>query len=216
MTSTATVVETAPAAAAVPVGVIKLKAPVRRVVWGDEVVDNEGLGKRSSKSTCSAHVSFAAAGSRSACFRDTVLCLACGYAPYGHSCVWRWRSHGLCCTEMATMRMCEHSFVRGAECCIYHKPRRFGESSSDEDSDSTSSAGSDAEDHKAGDHPRKHKCRHHHAHDAREGARNDGRDDSRADVDAERRAAQPVARAAAPLTPADGPGGPGVEKNDVK
>ena len=43
---------TAVAAASAPVPtIIRLRAPVRRVEWGGGVIDNEGMGKKSSKST---------------------------------------------------------------------------------------------------------------------------------------------------------------------
>jgi protein phosphatase 1 regulatory subunit 11 len=55
----------------------------RRVTWDEEVIDNENMGKKSSK----------------------------GMSPYGYADI---------------------------VCCIYHKPRAFGESSSDESSSSSS------------------------------------------------------------------------------
>jgi protein phosphatase 1 regulatory subunit 11 len=73
----------------------------QRVAWGEDVVDNEGCGKKKSKST-------------------------------------------------SLKRLYEISICQSiiAVCCIYHKPRRFDESSSEESSDSDS----------------ENECRHDHDH----------------------------------------------------
>lgn len=83
----------------------------QRVVWREDVVDNEGAGKKKSKSACEIH--------------------RCG-------------------TRRLTMS--------GIVCCIYHKPRQFDESSSDEsdESDSDSDFGS----HRGHNHPHTHRHEH--------------------------------------------------------
>ncbi|KAJ3484490.1 hypothetical protein NLI96_g5609 [Meripilus lineatus] len=72
----------------------------QRVVWSEDVVDNEGAGKKSSKSRSS---------------------------------------------RQALPQARQYSYAFAKVCCIYHKPRRFDESSSEEssDSDSDSSCGHD-------------------------------------------------------------------------
>lgn len=49
--SAAVTVTTAPSA---PVTVVHLRAAERRVEWSGGVIDNEGMGKKSSKSACAA------------------------------------------------------------------------------------------------------------------------------------------------------------------
>lgn len=78
-----------------PVGALRLRGGPRRtrqrVVWGEDVVDNEGAGKKSSKSTHDVPSFFE--------IRPDLTCLVC---------------------------------------CIYHKPKRFDESSDEDSSDSES------------------------------------------------------------------------------
>jgi len=85
-----------------------------RVVWREDVVDNENMGKRSSKSTA--------------------ICLE------------------YCCSADRTCDLV---------CCIYHKARKFDESSSEE-----SSSDDDSDDSAPHEHPRSH-CRHRQPHTSR-------------------------------------------------
>jgi protein phosphatase 1 regulatory subunit 11 len=87
--STVTTTESMPAS-----GTLTLRAvvPERRVQWETAVVDNEHMGKRSSKSEC--------------------LLVHCTYC------------------LLVRQNNCY------AECCIFHKTRKFDESSSDESSSS--------------------------------------------------------------------------------
>ena len=87
----------------------------QRVAWSEGVVDNEGCGRKKSKSTLFSRV-------------------------FSSSCMLNWMD---CMTA----------------CCIYHKTRRFDESSSDE-SDSDSGEDSDADSHS--DSSREHN--HHSGH----------------------------------------------------
>ena len=78
------------------------------VVWRDDVVDNEGAGRKSSKSAlCETSL------------RPTVLS------------------------------------IRSIVCCIYHKPRKFDESSSEESSDSDSDSDSSCDRNHSHSHPRR-------------------------------------------------------------
>lgn len=86
------------------------KKSQRRVVWDDDVVDNEGCGRKSSKSTC----------------------------------------HPI--QSLISHRHAHELHHLSAVCCIYHKPKRFDESS-DEDSTDTDSDSDCGHDH-----------RHDHAH----------------------------------------------------
>lgn len=113
------------------VRVLRLKGARKtgpRVAWDDDVVDNEHMGKKKSKSTSSFSI------------------ITFDYLP--------------------------HFIV----CCIYHKPRPFDESSSDEssdsDSDSNSSCGGDGRrNHRRGHH-------HHHHHHMHKPHNDDGQDES--------------------------------------
>lgn len=98
-------------------GVLRLRGGPRSgpaVVWREDVVDNENMGKKSSKSTC--------------------------------------RSPPAICSALLA-NLCQ-SFVSDPVCCIYHKTKKFGESSSEESS-SDSDSGSEC------DHTH-HRHRHHH------------------------------------------------------
>jgi len=95
------------------VGTLRLRGEPsqrRRIRWADDVIDNEGMGKKSSK-----------------------------------------------------------------VCCIYHKPRAVGESSSDEDSDYSSSSNSDSESEPDNStaRPSKGKNHNHHSHDSDESCKPD-------------------------------------------
>lgn len=96
----------------------------RRVVWTEDTVDNEGLGRKKSKSMClrSAHLIFA------------LGCLLLpGWLALARVRVWTPVLTILPPPLLPIWTPC-------AVCCIYHKPREFDESSSESsDSDSPES-----------------------------------------------------------------------------
>ena len=86
-------------------------SPSRRIRWSENVVDNEGMGKKSSKGTSSL--------------------LLTGSRPAKRAC---WLKSKL-----------------PPVCCIYHKARPVGESSSEESSSSSSDSDTDSEDDRRND-----------------------------------------------------------------
>jgi len=93
------------------VGTLRLRAepsPRRRIRWADDVIDNEGMGKKSSK-----------------------------------------------------------------VCCIYHKPRVVGESSSDDDSDSSSSSDSNSDSEPDNSTARPSTGKNHNHHDSDKSCKSD-------------------------------------------
>ena len=100
-----------------PRGVLRLRGGPRSrpgVVWREDVVDNENMGKKSSKS----------------------------------------RSRARPATWSALLTNLRQSFASDPVCCIYHKARKFGESSSEESSsDSDSDSECDHTYHRHRHHP---------------------------------------------------------------
>lgn len=84
--------------------------PRRGIQWEETVIDNENMGKRSSKSPCSR-------------CRARAALPACRAVLHAHRPAFA--SHNLT-----------------AVCCIFHKPKGFGESDSESDSDHDSASGS--------------------------------------------------------------------------
>jgi protein phosphatase 1 regulatory subunit 11 len=111
-------------------GVLRLRGGPRntqRVVWREDVVDNEGCGKKSSKSMLPP--SF-------------------------------WLPPPLPLPSFIAHKVPHYILTRSPVCCIYHKPRAFGESSSESSSDSDS--GDSRHDHP---YPRRSRHNgHRHAH----------------------------------------------------
>ncbi|KZP17715.1 hypothetical protein FIBSPDRAFT_864708 [Athelia psychrophila] len=111
--------------AAPEAGVLTLRGGQRRnrrhVVWDDDVVDNEGAGKKKSKSECALRGGLALFPFLSFPFRPLSTFQA---------------SH--CPISFA------FAFAFALVCCIYHKPKRFDESSSEESSDSDSDSDVDS------------------------------------------------------------------------
>lgn len=90
-----------------------------RVAWDEDVIDNEGFGKKKSKSNAYFHLSKFSIESSSNCFHL-------------------------------------RSFI--SVCCIYHKPRRYDESSSSDDSSSDSDSDSCSHhDHEPSGHNHNHR-----------------------------------------------------------
>ncbi|GFZ43823.1 hypothetical protein JCM24511_01543 [Saitozyma sp. JCM 24511] len=110
-----------------PVGVLRLRGgPTRRrVVWRDDTVDNEGMGKKKSKNAdtlCATYPSMRVELSK----EDTADQRVDRVGRTG----WGW----------VVLRQ-----LTPAVCCIYHRPRAFDESSTE------SSSGSDDDDDDIGD-----------------------------------------------------------------
>lgn len=111
----------------------------RRIRWSEDVVNNEGMGRKSSKG-----VFFVGA------------CLQCEPPPRGRGKIWRPRIRRISLTIFGFSLI-----IYLAVCCIYHRNRAIGESSSESESDSSESSSSDT-DSDRGVKDKKHNAHHYH------------------------------------------------------
>lgn len=119
---------------AIPAGTLRIRATAapnddRRIRWAEDVVDNEGMGKKKSKGRFEAEaVSGIEFGKSNGAKIRT-----------GRRC--RIRGSGVVSMKMHKLTSCIQIV-----CCIYHAPRAVGESSSESSSESdSSSSDSDSE-----------------------------------------------------------------------
>lgn len=111
-----------------PSGMLRLRAEPteqRHIQWAEDVVDNEGMGRKSSKGTF-----------HSSCYTISYHVMS-RYVTSHYVVSTR---HFLACIHVL------QTLIRDTVCCIYHKPRAADESSSDESSsDDSSSSDSDSD-----------------------------------------------------------------------